>query len=137
MYEAERELGADRYGRIARMVDHHIVGRPDATAIEKVFFLANALSGGDTVAGRAEEPSPGEEETDWRVLAKKPCQLHKAYELATGEKERAFRDEGKAVLTRTAQPSVPLDDDEPPPPDEDASEIDPTASDISGVVRMM
>jgi HD superfamily phosphohydrolase YqeK len=88
MYDAEVVLGTSRYQRITNMVDNCVVGRADASALAKVFFLANAIT--ELRHGAAEER---EAEPEWLQAATKE-EIDDAYRLAIKQKEQAPWDLG-------------------------------------------
>ncbi len=97
IYMAEHELGAERYRRIERMVANHILGSGKATALEKIFLLANTISNHDTTAEN--HHSPNEETiTELRAIAWQPGKLDEAYDIAKSQRANEAKDQGHEVL---------------------------------------
>ncbi|EMI17098.1 hypothetical protein RMSM_05972 [Rhodopirellula maiorica SM1] len=89
MYSAKTVLGTSRFERITNMVDNCVVGRPDATALAKVFFLANVITEPNNKDDEQRDFGP-----DWRTVAVEERDIDGAYRLATKNRERAPWDLG-------------------------------------------
>jgi HD superfamily phosphohydrolase YqeK len=112
MYGAENVLGTSRYKRITDMVDNCVVGDPHASALAKIFFLANAVC-----EWRPEDKMEEESWSGWRAALDKE-QIEDAYELAIKEMDQAPWDLGyvkgddQKPRISTGVATLPLPDDE-------------------------
>ena len=113
MYDAEIVLGTSRYQRITNMVDNCVVGRADASALAKVFFLANAMT-----EFRHEAVEKSKAEPEWLKAASKE-EIDDAYRLAIKQKEQAPWDLGYVHSVDQATESPLQSDADMPPLDEE------------------
>ena len=118
MYQAENTLGSVRYRRISNMVDNCVVGRSDATALAKIFFIANELT------EQFEGPVESDEFEELDDLAWDEQHLEEAYDLAIKRNliapwDTAYRDASPADQSPSAvmKSRAPL-------PSADSGEVD-------------
>lgn len=117
MYGAETVLGTSRYQRITNMVDNCVVGRPDASALAKVFFLANAISEHSNEKSKEKSSEP-----KW-LKAVENEEIDDAYRMAIKRKEQAPWDLGYVHGENAIELLMPADDVPPLDEEPDLSDV--------------
>jgi hypothetical protein len=94
-YQAESEIGRQRFARVESMVNNRTIGSAEAGPLEQVFFLASQMSEPDLAASVA---SAKKSPRDWRRVALEPGGLGEAYRLAVDEREALVRQAGLPLV---------------------------------------
>jgi TIR domain len=92
-FDAELQLGTERYRRIARLVEHRGVGSVDGGPLEMVFLLATELA--EIADGEQHGPS------HWSSLARRTGCLSEAFHLARAERVADLAAFGRPVQAMT------------------------------------
>ena len=111
-FDAELQLGTERYQRIARLVEHRGIGSIDASPLEMVFFLTTELAALELVALDTNQQASNH----WSSLAMRSGHLVEAYQLARTERIADLAAFGRPVQTASHQPNDGVVEFEPPDP---------------------